>query len=164
MQGNLALRDSVPEDAPFLLSVYASTREEELKPVPWTQEQKDAFLRFQFDAQQAHYREHFAGARFDLICLDEKPVGRLYVYRCSDEIRIVDIALLPEARGHGFGRVLIEQLLAESRATHVPVRIHVEKHNPAMRLYTRLGFVPIADRGVYLFLEWTDREGEPRDA
>ena len=34
-----------------------------------------------------------------------------------------------------------------------PVTIHVEKYNPAMRLYERLGFTPSADRGVYVLLE-----------
>jgi hypothetical protein len=34
------------------------------------------------------------------------------------------------------------------------VRIHVERQNPALALYERLGFRLLEDRGVYLFLEW----------
>ena len=49
-----------------------------------------------FDAQHAYYQEHYAGAAFDVILVDGQPAGRLYVARESDEIRIIDIALLPE--------------------------------------------------------------------
>ena len=85
------------------------------------------------------------------------PVGRLYVARWQDEIRIVDIALLPPYRNTGLGTTILRDLLAEAAVAHKPVRIHVEKFNPALRLYERLGFVPIADKGVYLFMEWTPR-------
>lgn len=152
-----------PEDEPFLLEVYASTREDELRQVPWTAAQTEAFLRFQFQAQHAHYQEHFAGARFDVIYVGDRRVGRLYVQRSAEEIRIIDIALLTGERGRGVGSTLLAQLLDESRATGVPVRIHVEKQNPALQFYTRLGFVPIADRGVYLFFEWTPPPGGPED-
>jgi ribosomal protein S18 acetylase RimI-like enzyme len=142
-----------PDDAPFLFEVYASTREDELRPVPWTPAEKTAFLRQQFDAQHTHYQQHYAGARFDVIELDGRPIGRLYVDRGAGEIRIVDIALLPAHRGAGIGTTILRGLLGEAAASGRPVRIHVEQSNPARRLYRRLGFVPIADRGVYQLLE-----------
>jgi predicted GNAT family acetyltransferase len=49
---------------------------------------------------------------------------------------------------------MVRELPSESAATGKPLRIHVERFNPALRLYERLGFTPIADRGVYLFMEW----------
>jgi ribosomal protein S18 acetylase RimI-like enzyme len=67
----------------------------------------------------------------------------------------VDITLLPPYRQAGIGTAILRDILAEGTAAAKPVRIHVEKFNPALRLYTRLGFTPIADKGVYLFLEWT---------
>lgn len=153
----LSLRPALAEDEPFLLSVYASTREDELRLVPWTDAEKESFVRFQFELQHRQYRERFVDGRFDVVCVGDRPVGRLYVHRSAEEIRIVDIALLSSERGRGIGSALLGDLLAESRATGIPVRIHVEKQNPAMSLYTRLGFVPIADRGVYLFMEWRAR-------
>jgi len=82
------------------------------------------------------------------------PVGRLYVARWQDAIRMVDIALLPPYRNAGIGTAILRDLLAEAAVAHKPVRIHVEQCNPAVRLYERLGFAPIADKGVYLFMEW----------
>jgi ribosomal protein S18 acetylase RimI-like enzyme len=121
--------------------------------VPWDDAQKDAFLRSQFEAQDAWYREHYASASFDVILVDGEPAGRLYVLRRDAEIRIVDIALLPEQRGSGVGTSLLRELLAEADAAGKSVAIHVERMNPALRLYERLGFSVAEDKGVYLFLE-----------
>jgi ribosomal protein S18 acetylase RimI-like enzyme len=121
--------------------------------VPWDDAQKDAFLRMQFDAQDAWWQENYADASFDVILVEGEPAGRLYVHRGPSEIRIVDIALLPEHRGNGIGTRLLEELLAEGDASAKSVTIHVERMNPALRLYARLGFSLAEDKGVYLFLE-----------
>jgi ribosomal protein S18 acetylase RimI-like enzyme len=149
----ITLRTATPGDEAFLRRVYACTRQEELALVPWSDEEKEAFLRMQFDAQDSHYRAHYAGASFDVIDVDEVPVGRLYVVRWKDEIRIIDISLLPEHRGAGIGTRLLSELLEEGAHTNKRVSIHVEKHNPARRLYERLGFTPKADLGIYLLME-----------
>ena len=80
--------------------------------------------------------------------------GRLYVHRREREIRIMDIALLPEFRGRGIGTKLLNEILMEGERTGRPVTIHVESFNPARRLYERLGFTRVASNGVYLLLEW----------
>ena len=133
--------------------MYASTRAEELAVVPWDDAQKDAFLRMQFDAQDAWWRENYAEASFDVILADGEPAGRLYVHRGPSEIRIVDIALLPEHRGGGIGTSLLRELFTEADESGKSVTIHVERMNPALRLYERLGFTVAEDKGIYLFLE-----------
>jgi ribosomal protein S18 acetylase RimI-like enzyme len=147
------LRPVTPADEPFLLRVYAGTRAEELAAVPWTGEQKDAFVAHQFAAQSAHYAQHYSGLSADVILVDGRPAGRLLVARWEREIRIVDIALLPEFRGAGTGSRLLDRLIAEADAVGKLLSIHVERQNPAMRLYERLGFRPVAEEGVYLRLE-----------
>ncbi len=151
----ITLRSITNQDDEFLCRVYASTRAEELAPVPWTPEEKNAFLRMQFNAQTKSYTENYRGAQFQIILVDGAPAGRLYVARWKKEIRIIDIALLPEYRNRGIGSQLLRDLLAEGQARGLPVTIHVERNNPALRLYTRLGFRPIQDKGVYLLMEWT---------
>jgi len=148
------LRSATPEDDEHLLDVYASTRSEELEQVAWDEARKVAFVRMQFAAQDLHYRQHFADAAFDVVVVDGLPAGRLTVARWPDEIRIVDIALLPSYRGRGVGTALLEALLAEGAATGRRVSIHVERVNRALRLYQRLGFVAVADRGVHVLMEW----------
>ena len=143
------------EDEPFLRRVYAGTREEELAVVPWNVDQKEAFLRMQFDAQHQYYQDQFPDASYDVILREGQPVGRLYVDRREDEIRIIDIALLPEARGNGIGGALLDDLIAEARTLNKPVRIHVERGNRALSLYQRLGFSEIGQTDFYFLMEWT---------
>ncbi|MBS0206161.1 MAG: GNAT family N-acetyltransferase [Planctomycetes bacterium] len=145
----IRLRSIVKDDREFLYRCYASTRTEELSVVPWSDADKDQFLRMQFHAQSDHYEKHYRQAQFQVILVDEVPAGRLYVDRWPKEIRIVDITLLPAFRGHGIGSTLLQTLIEESESAGKPLSIHVEKNNPAMRLYLRLGFVPVGEVGVY---------------
>jgi GNAT superfamily N-acetyltransferase len=140
-------------DEEFLCRVYASTRAEELAAVPWDEAHKDAFLRAQFAAQHRWYAEHYTGASHDIVLVGGEPAGRLYVHRGEAEIRIMDIALLPAHRGNGIGTALLLDLLSEADAAGKRLTVHVERVNPALRLYERIGFTVAEDKGVYLFLE-----------
>ena len=71
-------------DEDFLFSVYASTRAEEMTRVNWSTEQQEAFLRMQFRAQSKFYVENYPGAEFQVITLNDQPIGRLYVHRRAD--------------------------------------------------------------------------------
>lgn len=152
MTANLTLRPITDDDLAFLHAVYASTRADELAAVDWTADQRAQFVAMQFRAQHVHYQQHFADASFDVVELAGIPIGRLYVHRRHSEIRIVDIALLEEYRGRGIGADLLSAILAEADAAGIPVTIHVEHQNPAMRLYQRLGFEPAGDTGVYTLM------------
>lgn len=152
MSEAVTLRPIRDDDREFLFRLYAGTREEELAVVAWDAAQKEAFLRQQFEAQHAYWTEHYRGATFEVVLVDGEPAGRLYVDRWPNEVRIVDIALLPEHRGAGTGTRLLERVFAEADAAGKPVSIHVESFNPARRLYDRLGFVQVADRGVYVLM------------
>ena len=160
MSTTYSLRPIAPADRELLYRVYASTRTEELAAVDWSAAQREAFLRQQFEAQHAWYQQSYAGAAFDVV-LDAagRPAGRLYVARWPREMRLIDVALLPEFRRHGLGSALLGDLLAEAGRAGKPVTIHVERMNPALRLYERLGFRLKEDKGVYLFLEWSPAAG-----
>ena len=151
----VTLRPVTAEDEGFLYSVYASTREAELAGVDWTEEDKAAFLWQQFEAQDRHYREQYDGASYDVVEVDSRPAGRLYVARWDDEIRIMDIALLPENCRRGIGTGLLRELLDEGARTGKRVTVHVEQFNPARRLYERLGFRWLRDAGVYVLMRWS---------
>lgn len=156
------LRPVTPEDDEFLLQVYSSIRAEELAQVPWSAEQRGAFLKMQFAAQQLHYRDNNPNATHDLILLDSQAIGRLYVARRVGEIRILDITILPEYRNRGVGTPLIKDLMAEAARAGKPLTIWVESFNPSLRLFERLGFKKIEDDRVNLLMEWRAEDAERR--
>ncbi len=152
----LTFRSIAETDLPFLLRVYASTRAEELARVPeWSDEQKAAFIDQQFRAQHAHYQKHYPEADWLVTSHAGQDVGRLYIERWPSQHRLIDITFLPEHRGKGFGEALLRDLMDEAAAVNKAVSIHVEKYNPAMRLYRRLGFTVEEDKGVYDLMRWT---------
>jgi ribosomal protein S18 acetylase RimI-like enzyme len=148
------LRPAGRDDRELLYQIYASTREAELAIAGWDTAVKEAFLRMQFAAQDSHYHTTFPAASYDLIVSGDEVLGRLYVDRGDTAWLVVDLALLPQHQRKGIGTRLLTRILAEAAAAARPVRMHVERFNPAQRLYRRLGFTLIADEGVYLLLEW----------
>ncbi|HZS16246.1 MAG TPA: GNAT family N-acetyltransferase [Candidatus Dormibacteraeota bacterium] len=133
--------------------MYASTRDAEMALVPWDDETKQRFIDQQFHAQSVHYASNYPDADFDLVLVDEQLAGRLYVQRRGDGIDLLDIALLSAFRNRGVGTRLMLRLVDEAHGAGVPLRLHVERFNPARHLYDRLGFAEIEDRGVYAYME-----------
>lgn len=151
---DIALRPIGENDTDFLRSVYASTRIEELTPLGWPAAQIDAFLGMQFEAQRKEYWKLYDTARFCIITVAGVDAGRLYVERRADEMRLIDISLLPPLRGRGIGGELLAQLAVEADAASLPMRIYVEFNNPAQHLYLRHGFALYGEPvGIYLTME-----------
>jgi GNAT superfamily N-acetyltransferase len=87
-------------------------------------------------------------------------IGRLYIQRWPTRHGIIDFALLPEFRRHGAGEVILRDLMDEAAAAGKDVSILVEKFDPAMRLYQRLGFVAEEDKGAYDLMRWRANASE----
>lgn len=142
-------------DLPFVAALYASTRAEELALSGWTEQQRHAFLDQQHRAQHHHYQTYYSGLEWLILEYGGLAIGRLYLAEWTREFRIVDISLDENHRNRGFGRAILEDVMVIAAACGKCVSIHVEKVNPARRLYDRLGFVPIEDKGIYDLFEWS---------
>ena len=153
--GRVVLRPVSEDDDQFLLSLYASTREEELSQVEWAEGQKEIFLRWQFDLQRNEYESRFPDAAYHVILVDELPAGRIWVGSDDEQIRLLDIALLPEFQNRGVGTALLRRLI-EYAADEGKVLRHMVfvLNNDAHRFYERLGFEIIDDLGAYKHMEW----------
>ncbi len=151
----LTLRLVTEADAPFLFALYSSTRAAEMALVDWPAEQQQSFLQMQFNAQQEHYSANFPLAEHNIILLDRQPVGRIYVDRAEDEIRLLDITITPERRYGGIGSQLMTDFQAEGAATGRPLRFYVwQLNHDALRFYKRLGFKVTGEAGAYSAMEW----------
>ena len=133
----------------FLEALYASTRHDEVALTHWSEDERRTFLAEQFKAQHAHYMTHYPDADWLVIIHQRERIGRLYLERWPTQHRIIDIALTPKERGNGFGAAILNDLIDEASEAGKTVSIHVEKNNPAKRLYERLGFEAREDKGVY---------------
>ncbi|AMY03074.1 GNAT family N-acetyltransferase [Mesorhizobium ciceri] len=158
-KAGLRFRAAVDADMPFLSRLYASTRLEELAVTAWSDAQKADFLGMQFQAQHAHYRKHYPEADWLVVERAGKDIGRLYIERWPSQHRIIDIAFLPHHRRKGHGTALLCDLIDEAWLAGKSASIHVEKHNPARRLYVALGFVVVEDKGVYDLMECAPGRG-----
>jgi len=153
-------RPGTEEDTPFFGAVYMSTRTEEVAQTGWPPEMQAAFLQHQHEAQHSHYGNAYPNSERLVIERGGEAVGRLYLEEFDKEFRIIDIAFLPQARGQGLGEAILRDIHEMASAKGKPVSIHVEKNNPARRLYVRLGFEVKADAGVYDLMEWAPATSE----
>ena len=153
LPAQLTLRDETAADRGFLLDLYASIRAAEVDLLPWDDKQKLAFLQQQFDLQWTHYRQHYSNAEWLVIEHDGQAIGRLYLETTGVELRLMDIALVPANRNQGLGTALTLSIIDHATRLAIPVSLHVEPFNPAVRLYQRLGFQVREMRGIYCYME-----------
>ena len=152
---SVSLRPVTPADREFLVVVYAGTRAQELAQVDWTIEQKEGFVRWQFERQEIEYKQRYPDARYDVILVDGNPAGRMWVGVDDKQIRLLDIAIIPQFQNQGVGTHLVKQLMDEAAQTNKVLRHMVFVLNDdAHRFYERLGFVTIEDIGGYKHMEW----------
>lgn len=155
----LELRSVTAADDDLVFSIYASTRED-IAVAPWDATQREAFLRQQCSAQRSDYEARFPDATHSIIVVDGIDAGRIWVDRRTDEIRLLDIALLPDYRNRAIGAELLGRLIDESAAAGTPLRHSVYKDNvDGLRFYDRLGFAVVEDFGMYVLMEWTQPDG-----
>jgi len=151
----ITLRSATPHDKDFLLSVYASTRAEELALTPWSDAERLAFVEMQFAAQHTDYERRFPTSDHSVVQVDGVSVGRIWIARGDDEIRLLDVALLPEHRNEGIGTFLLRRMQDEAAVAGKPLRHSVYKMNSAaLRFYHRLGFRVVEDFETYVLMEW----------
>lgn len=151
----ISFRDAVDTDLPFLVALFASTREAEFAYVPWSEEQKRSFFQSQCAAQLRSYAADYPAASHQIICADDRAVGRLYLNRGESKLHILDITIAPAERNAGIGTEVLRGILEESALEQKPVSIYNESFNPSVRLFERLGFRQVSMDSFLVLLEWT---------
>lgn len=154
MKKSISLISVSDSDTELIEEIYFYTRNEEFAAIGWNDEQLKPFLKMQCDFQKKSYQMQYPNAEYSMILLEDKKVGRLIIDRAESEIRLVDIAILPEFRKLGIGSKLIENLIREAEKSNKIVGLQVEKNNQkAFALYQKLGFETVGDDGLYISME-----------
>jgi ribosomal protein S18 acetylase RimI-like enzyme len=152
---DITLRPVTSDDELFLYELYKCGHSEELPLDHLDANQRELIWKMQFVAQQQTYSVQYPKAEDKIILLEGRRAGRLLVERTENEIRGVDIGLLPEYRSTGIGTLVIRDLMAEAEATGKPFRIQVVKSNRAARLYERLGISRTGEGGMHYSMEYS---------
>ena len=148
------LRDITEADREFLLALFRSTREH-LAYLPLAAAQLDTLYEQQFEFQQHSYTQQFPKAWNWLVEFDREPVGKLVVDRSGDWLHLVDISLIPPARGRGLGQQLLKALQAWAELLSCGISLQVDKQNSgATKLYLGLGFYLVEEDEIRERLCW----------
>jgi ribosomal protein S18 acetylase RimI-like enzyme len=156
----IQLRTEQASDSLFVQKVYRTTREDELSTTNWPEQQKSAFVTMQALAQMAEYKKNYPGASFQIILYKRKPAGRFYTWENEDEIRLMDITLLPQFRNKGIGKSLLQDLIKKSNRLQKKISLHVEPNNRAYQLYLGMGFVYVKTNGRHYYMERKQNAGK----
>jgi GNAT superfamily N-acetyltransferase len=151
----LILRPVTPADEEFLIALYGGTREAELAQAEWAEGQQEQFVRWQYGLQRREYESRFPDADYRVIVINDRPAGRIWVGSDDEQIRLLDIAIMPEFQNRGVGTLLLRRLIDEaSQAKKLLRHMVFVLNNDAHRFYERLGFAVIEDFGAYKHMEW----------
>jgi len=149
----IQLRPVEEKDTAFIEAVYRTTREAELNLTNWSEHQKNAFISMQAAAQHAEYKAKFPNVKFQVIIYNKKSAGRFYTAENENEIRLMEMTILPEFRGKGIAKELLQQSIERSNKIQKKLSCHVEASNPILKFYQRLGFVHLKNNGRYFYME-----------
>ena len=155
--GGLTLRPARDDEADrtFLCALFAATKAAEMAAMPVDATAKDFLLRAQYRSMTVTYRRDYPNARWEVVELVGKPVGRLITDVGDRCVTYVDIALSPEAQGRGLATRLMTMALEEPRRLGLPARVNVLQQNAAsLKLCERVGFVREGESPPFVRLEW----------
>ena len=151
---SISLRATEPEDDPFLFEVYASSRGEDLATMGWEAEPIRTFLETQYSAQKVFLKNDYPDTDDRIILLGGERIGRMVVLRNEREVRLVDIAIMPQYRNAGLGTHLVRELMSEAARLGVPFRLQLIRSNPAVALFEELGMIRTGETGSHYQMEW----------
>lgn len=150
----LGLRLASASDKPFIASLFHSTRE-----AFYLADQNDDYIHHlidqQLDIQTEAYGQQSPDAMTFIVDKSGTPMGRLVLDFGKNIAHIVDLAFIPEARGKGYGKAVIQAVQHIAQKQCLPVGLSVEQQNPrAQKLYLSLGFMPYETSVSHVFMLW----------
>ncbi|WP_263385227.1 GNAT family N-acetyltransferase [Granulicella arctica] len=151
---NLHLQPARPEDALFLEVLFRDVHEPEFAPLQLPPQALAQLIAMQFRAQSLGYASQYPDAQDHIVIVGDEAAGRLLIHRDSQQIQLIDIALLARFRNQGLGSELLRLLIQEAAQVASVLRLTVRFDNAALRLYQKKGFIRTGGDGLNLAMEW----------
>lgn len=155
LNSSITTRRATQEDGILLFQLFAENKAKEFAPLGLSEEQLKPLLDMQYRAREMGYATSFPNAEQHVV-LDENGniVGQVLLHENARELRIVDIAILGEQRGKGWGTAVMEQIQNRASSSGKNLRLSVAHGSAAARLYTRLGFTAVSSSELDTEMEW----------
>lgn len=154
LSAGLSIRPVRDSDAPFVASLYRSTRDD-LRLVDAEDDFIEELIEMQFRAQTQGYGGQYPNAMYLLIELHGQPIGRAAVDFGHNEVRVVDIAFTPATRGKGYGAGVIRSLQLAAGKNRVPLTLTALLGNArALQFYAGMGFRMEQQTATHALLAW----------
>ncbi|WPC43959.1 GNAT family N-acetyltransferase [Clostridium sp. JS66] len=133
----------------MLLKIFKESRQDLTWISGITEEQKESIIAQQFMMEQQQLMEMYPEAQLNIITMDGKPIGRLYIYYGKTVDRILEIGLLEEYRGRGIGRKIVTTVVGNAVEKEKTVSLQVAWFNQgAYAFYEKLGFKVVENKGI----------------
>lgn len=155
MPAGIGFRQARDSDRPFLESLYRSTRDD-LRLLDAEEDFIEELIEMQYRAMTQGYGDQFPNAMYFIIENQGERIGQVTVDFGPNEVRIVNLAFIPQARGKGYGSHILRGMQVVAANVGAPLALTVRSDNlVAKRLYLNLGFrveeiVPPLERMVWL--------------
>jgi ribosomal protein S18 acetylase RimI-like enzyme len=151
----IGLADATAADEAVLFDLFCRARAADLGADAWDEELRARTLRLQYDAQRGAYQREWPALRTRLIVAGTRPIGWVTLAASPSSLHVLDLAIVPESQRQGAGEWVMRQLQDEAGREQRSMVLSVLRSNlPAIRLYARLGFRPVAADDLRITLEW----------
>ena len=128
----LVVRSSRVSDGPFLHRLYQSARPD-LQWIDCEREVVEQVVAQQFQVQEQGLGEHFPNAMHYVIEKLDTAIGALTTDFGPNEIRVLFLAFIPQARGQGYGRAVLQGVQKAAQQIRCPVATVVWANNAHAR-------------------------------
>ena len=154
LANGLAVRPARDNDRVFIEALHNSTRDD-LRMIDAEEDFIETLIEQQHQAQTVGYGEMFPNAMYFIVEKHSEKIGRIVIDFGMNEVRLVDLAFIPVARGKGYGSNVIQMLQKAAKLNQVPLTLSVITHNHvAKALYFKLGFCVLEQSGSHEQLVW----------
>lgn len=165
LPNGIRLRMTRSADAVLERNLHDSSRND-LQLIDGDREFIRSVMDFQYQAKNVGHGDSYPDAHYYMIEKAGDVVGRLVIDFGHNEVRVVDITVLPAWHGQGIGQTVIQAMQKVAGSLRLPVVLTALLNNqPALSLYRKLGFRLDPDNrpgDIRLLLRWEpDAESMP---
>jgi len=133
----------------FLFKVFTQSRPDLAFIDAVNEEAKTSILYQQFKIEEQQFIEMCPKAEFNIVMLNNQPIGRLYIYYGENTDRILQIGLIEKYRAMGIGKKIVTMIIEAALRKGKTVSLQVAWFNQrAYNFYEKLGFKVVENKGV----------------